>query len=96
LTFEPPDRETFPCLDLAYEALRLGGTAPAVLSGANEVDVESFLQGRLGFPEIARLVSAALEEHGATPLDSIHTALEADRWARRFARSWVAAESWET
>jgi 1-deoxy-D-xylulose-5-phosphate reductoisomerase len=96
LTFEPPDRETFPCLDLAYEALRLGGTTPAVLSGANEVAVEAFLEGRLGFPEIARLVSAALEEHGATPLDSIHAALEADRWARGFARSWVAAEGRET
>jgi 1-deoxy-D-xylulose-5-phosphate reductoisomerase len=96
LTFEPPDRETFPCLDLAYEALRLGGTAPAVLSGANEVAVEAFLRGHLGFPEIARLVSAALEEHGTTPLDSIHAALEADRWARSFARSWVAAEGRET
>jgi 1-deoxy-D-xylulose-5-phosphate reductoisomerase len=96
LTFEPPDRTTFPCLDLAYGALRDGGTAPAVLSGANEVAVDGFLQGRLAFSQIPQVVSATLGKHHAMPLDSVHTALEADRWARRFAREWVATRGRET
>ncbi|NTU60124.1 MAG: 1-deoxy-D-xylulose-5-phosphate reductoisomerase [Deltaproteobacteria bacterium] len=91
LTFEPPDGSAFPCLGLAYEALRRGGTAPAVLSGANEIAVEAFLAGRLPFAEIAAAVSAALEAHQTGPLESIQAALQADLWAREFARSWVAA-----
>ncbi len=91
LTFERPDREAFPCLDLAYQALNEGGTAPAVLSGANEVAVSEFLAGRIGFLQIPELVGAVLEEHEPGPVDSIHTALEADRWARRLARRWAQA-----
>ncbi len=91
LTFEPPDRETFPCLDLAYAALRAGGTAPAVLSGANEAAVEAFLGGRLSLPGISRAVDAALQAHPTRSLDSVHTAIEVDRWARDFTRDWIAA-----
>ncbi|MHB8765942.1 MAG: 1-deoxy-D-xylulose-5-phosphate reductoisomerase [Deferrisomatales bacterium] len=91
LTFEPPDRQAFPCLDLAYEALRAGGTAPAVLSGANEIAVEAFLAGRIRFTQVASLVRAALDAHPGGALESIHGALEADRWARGFARNWVTA-----
>ncbi|MEW6486785.1 MAG: 1-deoxy-D-xylulose-5-phosphate reductoisomerase [Thermodesulfobacteriota bacterium] len=90
LTFEPPDREAFPCLDLAYGALRAGGTAPAVLSGANEAAVEAFLGDRLSFPGIPAAVDAALQAHSPRPLDSVHTALEVDRWARSFVRAWIA------
>ncbi|MBE0616378.1 MAG: 1-deoxy-D-xylulose-5-phosphate reductoisomerase [Proteobacteria bacterium] len=93
LTFEPPDRETFPCLDLAYGALRAGGTAPAVLSGANEAAVEAFLGGAMPFLKIAEAVDATLQAHPVRPLDSIHTALEVDRWARGYAREWIAARS---
>ena len=91
LTFEPPDRDAFPCLDLALRALELGGTAPAVLSGANEVAVEAFLGRQLSFLQIPELVAAAIEAQPVTPLDTVHTALEADLAARRFARDWVAA-----
>ncbi len=93
LTFEPPDRESFPCLDLAYQALRAGGTAPAVLSGANEAAVEAFLGGRIPFLTIGEAVDAALQAHDVRGLDSIHTALEVDRWARSHTRGWIAARA---
>jgi len=89
LTFEEPDREAFPCLDLAYEALRAGGTVPAVLSGANEEAVAAFLSRRLGFLEIAEAVAAALEAHRPHALTTVQGALEADLWARRFVKGWV-------
>src|SRR5207245_4942506 len=60
LTFEPPDLDAFPCLGLAYSAARAGGTAPAVLSGANEVAVEAFLAGRLPWLGIADVVGEVL------------------------------------
>ncbi len=90
LTFEAPDREAFPCLDLAYRALAAGGTAPAALSAANEVAVEGFLQGRLAFLQIPELVAAALESHAPLPVENLDRVLEADRWARAFAREWIA------
>jgi 1-deoxy-D-xylulose-5-phosphate reductoisomerase len=89
LTFAPPDPEAFPCLRLAYEALRQGETAPAVLSGANEVAVEAFLAKEIGFNEVPRLVEDALSAHRAFALSSVEAALEADRWAREFARGWI-------
>ncbi|GAB4260873.1 MAG: 1-deoxy-D-xylulose-5-phosphate reductoisomerase [Deferrisomatales bacterium] len=95
LTFEPPDREAFPCLELAYRALERGGTAPAVLSGANEVAVEAFLAGAIGFTQIPELVAACLNAHVGEPLDAVQTALRADRWARRFAREWVSTQGRE-
>ena len=91
LTFQDPDRERFPALNLAYQAGRAGGTCPAVLNGANEVAVEAFLNGRLEFTGIAICVQAALESHRAGPADSVDAVLEADRWARATARSWLAA-----
>ncbi len=90
LTFEPPDREAFPCLDLAYRALEAGGTAPAALSAANEVAVAGFLEGRLTFLQIPELVAAALEAHTPLPVESLEPVLGADRWARGFARDWIA------
>jgi len=63
LTFEEPDNENFPCLRLAYEALRAGGTMPAVLNGANEGAVEAFLAGKIRFMDIHRRISAAMESH---------------------------------
>ena len=91
LTFEPPDLETFPCLRLAYEALRAGGTAPAALSGANEIAVEAFLGGRIGFSQIAVLLQATLEAHDPVAVDTVQTALHADLWARDYAREWVTS-----
>ena len=91
LTFQEPDRGRFPALELAYGAGRAGGTCPAVLNGANEVAVAAFLQGALSFTGIAQCVQEVLERHQAGPADSVAAVLEADRWARTAARSWLAA-----
>ena len=89
LDFEPPDLETFRCLGLAYEAGRAGGTAPAWLSAANEVAVESFLTGNLRWNEIADVCVAVLERHdGATP-HNVDDVIAADQEARRIAEEVV-------
>jgi len=82
LTFAPPDFNSFPCLKLAIEAGRRGGTYPAVLCGADEVAVELFLSGRIKFTDIARLVEPALEGHKATAHPTLEAILAADNWAR--------------
>lgn len=82
LTFEPPDLEKFPCLKLALEAGRKGGTYPAVLSAADDVAVELFLEHRIGFLDIAKLVEEAMEEHRSIPNPSLEEILAADAWAR--------------
>ncbi|HON01348.1 MAG TPA: 1-deoxy-D-xylulose-5-phosphate reductoisomerase [Acidobacteriota bacterium] len=89
LTFQSPDSETFPCLQLAYEALTKGGTAPAILSAANEVAVELFLQGRLAFTSIPVLIEQTLVRCPVRPADSLEVILEADRVAREEAREIV-------
>lgn len=89
LTFEPPDREAFPCLDLAYAAGRAGGDAPAILSGANEVAVAAFLEGVIGWTAIAEVVDAALQE-GTGKVDDLAGVLEADRTARTRAEKAIA------
>jgi 1-deoxy-D-xylulose-5-phosphate reductoisomerase len=90
LHFERPDADRFPCLQLAYAALRAGGTAPAVVNAANEVAVESFLDGRLSFAQIPMLIEAVLERTAATSAGSLAEVLEADRDARRQAGQWMA------
>ena len=82
LTFEPPDGEQFPCLNLALDASRTGGTYPAVLSTADEVAVALFLEERISFTDIPKLVAEALEEHHSTPHPSLEDVLAADDWAR--------------
>ncbi len=89
LTFEPPDRERFAALDLAYEAARRGGAAPAWLSAANEVAVEAFLDGRIPWTGITRVVAAVMESEGEGPLGSVEELLEADRRARQRATDQV-------
>lgn len=85
LTFEAPDRATFPCLDLGYEAGRRGGTAPAALNAADEVLVAAFLEGRIGFLDIADALEAAMElVPGAVP-ETVADVLAADREARGIA-----------
>lgn len=83
LDFEMVDRSLFPCLDLAYWAGRLGGTAPAVLSAANEVAVDAFLNERVTWGEIARLVESVLEKHDVLPSPNLEDIIDADAWARR-------------
>ncbi|MDR7421321.1 MAG: 1-deoxy-D-xylulose-5-phosphate reductoisomerase [Armatimonadota bacterium] len=86
-TFEEPDPRRFPALDLAREALRRGGTAPAVLNAANEVAVERFLAGAMRFTDIVAAARAVLDAHDPRPADSLEAVLEADGWARREARA---------
>ncbi len=88
-TFEPPDLDRFPCLGLAFEALRAGGTAPALLNAANEVAVEAFLQGRIGFWDIQACNRDTLDRLPAMPLGSLAEVLDADRAARSHAEGWV-------
>jgi 1-deoxy-D-xylulose-5-phosphate reductoisomerase len=92
LTFEPPDRSTFRCLALAYEAGRAGGTAPAILSAANEVAVEAFLAERIGWTHIAEIVEEVLSA-GAGSADEVSDVLAADAVARERATAAVARRS---
>jgi 1-deoxy-D-xylulose-5-phosphate reductoisomerase len=92
LEFYPVDEQRFPCLRLAYQALQAGGTAPVVLNAANEVAVQAFLEGRLDFLGIARLVADVLGRHGAAPVGSIEEVMDADALGRRAANDIVARE----
>jgi 1-deoxy-D-xylulose-5-phosphate reductoisomerase len=83
LDFGQPDLDRFPALRLAREALEAGGSAPAVLNAANEVAVATFLEGRIRFPEISRLVEAALDKNGHGGPRSIQDVFEIDREVRR-------------
>lgn len=88
LTFQPPDRETFRCLDLAYEAARAGRTHPTVLNAANEIAVHRFLGGTIRYLDIPRLIRAVLERHDGSDPHDLDVILEADAWARREAEQW--------
>ena len=90
LTFEPPDRAVFRCIDLAYQAGMSGGSAPAWLSAANEVAVEAFLGGRLPWSGIAEVVAETLESWRDEPVEEVGSVLAADEEARARARSVVA------
>ena len=89
LTFEKPDLDRFPCLALAYQALRAGGAAPAILSAANEEAVSAFLDHRLGYMRIADIIAATLERVGSLPVDSLEAVLFADGQARAVAREMI-------
>jgi 1-deoxy-D-xylulose-5-phosphate reductoisomerase len=91
LEFEEPDVERFPCLGLAYRALRAGGSLPCVLNAANEVAVEAFLEGGLGFPDIAAVIAATMEAHTPAPVDTLPAVRAVDRWARQHAAGLIPA-----
>ena len=90
LEFRDIDRSKFPCLGLAEEACRRGGTLPAVLNAANEVAVEAFLAERIGFAAIARVVEATMLAHVGCDSPGLEDVIDADRWARRTAAARVA------
>jgi len=90
LTFEAPDREAFPAIDIAYEAGRAGGSAPAVMNAADEIAVEAFLQGRLGFLGIPEVVARALEEVDWRELETVDDVIEVDGEARSVAAGLIA------
>jgi 1-deoxy-D-xylulose-5-phosphate reductoisomerase len=85
LEFMAPDGERFPCLALAYRALRQGGTAMVALNAANEIAVDAFLAGRLAFPAIARIIDATLAAHDVQRADTLEAVRESDRRARAHA-----------
>lgn len=85
LDFEPPDRQAFPCLDLAYRAGRAGGLAPATLNAANEVAVEAFLAGRIRWIDIPDVLSGVLDRHDGGNARTLDDVLGADAAARRLA-----------
>ncbi len=89
LTFRTPDREAFPALDLAYEAGRRGGSAPAAFNAADEVAVRAFLEGRLGFQGIPLVLERTLAATGWDPISSLADVLAADREARAIAHGLV-------
>lgn len=91
LTFEEPDVMRFPCLQLAFEAIRTGGSMPAVLNASNEIAVEAFLAGKLSFPGIYSVVCDIMAKHHTRHNLDLETILEADRWARETAKKRVAA-----
>jgi 1-deoxy-D-xylulose-5-phosphate reductoisomerase len=92
LDFELPDRDTFRCLDLAYAAGRVGGTAPAWLSAANEIAVESFLAGAVQWSQIPTIIEATMQHHDGLMPTEVEDILEADKVARHWARDLVRRE----
>jgi 1-deoxy-D-xylulose-5-phosphate reductoisomerase len=90
LTFEEPDLDRFPCLGFAFEALKAGGSMPAVLSAANEVAVRHFLEERIGYGDISRVIRKTMDAHAVVPLRTVEDALKADLWARQEAEKVVA------
>jgi 1-deoxy-D-xylulose-5-phosphate reductoisomerase len=93
LSFEAPDHERFPCIGLAYAALRAGGTAPAMLNAANEVAVEAFLAGRLPFTGIAGVIEHVLDTLPARAAEDLPSILAADGQARSLAHERIFARA---
>jgi 1-deoxy-D-xylulose-5-phosphate reductoisomerase len=89
LRFEPPDRESFPALDLGFEVMRRGGTAGAALNAANEAAVARFLDGSIGFPDIPRACRAVLDSHTFDPTPTLDGLWKVDAWARREIGRWT-------
>jgi 1-deoxy-D-xylulose-5-phosphate reductoisomerase len=89
LNFVAPDFERFPCLALAYQALRAGGTAPAILNAANEVAVEAFLNKKISFLDIPRLIKDVLEKQVSVVVNTLDDVLLADAQARVAAQEWI-------
>lgn len=82
LSFHEPDLQRFPCLQLAFEAMRTGDSAPAILNAANEIAVEYFLEGKIGFDRIPAIVGSVMEAIPSSPLRSLDDVMEQDRLAR--------------
>ncbi len=91
LHFEAPDLERFPCVGLAYRALRAGGTLPAAMNAANEVAVQAFLERRLRLTDIPRVIERVMDAHETRPVSGLGAVLEADRGARARAAEEVAS-----
>ncbi|MBO5409134.1 MAG: 1-deoxy-D-xylulose-5-phosphate reductoisomerase [Clostridia bacterium] len=89
LSFYEPDAKKFRCLQLAYDALSIGGTMPCVLNGANEIAVDAFLQGNIGFPDIPKLIEQTMQAHTAISDYTLEDVFSVDLWAKNYARALV-------
>jgi 1-deoxy-D-xylulose-5-phosphate reductoisomerase len=89
LHFEPPDRETFPALDLGFEVMRRAGTAGAALNAANEAAVGRFLVGEIGFLDIPRACRSALDHHPFDSRPTLEALWRVDAWARQEVGRWI-------
>lgn len=87
--FEAPDTGRFPCLHLAFDSLRMGGTAPAIMNAANEIAVNAFLDRKIGFTEIPAMIESVMNLLPSRPTDTLETVIEADREARQLATTWI-------
>ena len=92
LTFEEPQTDLFPCLKYAYQAGKKGGTMPAVLNAANEVAVAKFLNGKLKFVQIPKVIAAVMERHQVIADPTLEDIMQADKWARESAEK--AGDQW--
>lgn len=92
LTFEEPDLDRFPCLDLAYQALKQGGTMPTVLNAANEVAVSAFLAGKIGLSDIAKVNEYTMATHKSSEIIDLTAILEADAFAREHAEGFLIGQ----
>jgi 1-deoxy-D-xylulose-5-phosphate reductoisomerase len=93
LEFLPPDQEAFEALELGFEVARKGGTCGAVLNAANEVAVQRFLKGELGFLDIAAACREVLNCHDYDPRPSLDALLQQDAWARQETFKWTSSRS---
>jgi len=91
LTFHKPDNKCFPCLSYAYMTIKSGGTMPAVLNAANEVAVNAFLKGAIGFTDIPAVIKITMDRHIVNPETELDVIMEADRWARKKAEEVIKA-----
>jgi 1-deoxy-D-xylulose-5-phosphate reductoisomerase len=91
LTFEEPDNEKYPSLSLTYDALRMGGTMPCVLNTANETAVEAFLNEKISFTEIPRVVSKTMAEHKVLKGESVEEVISVSNWARQKSEEVIEA-----
>lgn len=89
LTFESPDLDRFPCLGYAFDALEAGGSMPAVLSAANETAVRYFLEEKIEYGDIARVIRKTMDEHTVSSIRTVEDALKADLWARQEAEKII-------
>src|SRR4051812_25703097 len=85
LNFEPPDVDRFPCVALAYRALRTGGTLPAAMNAANEEAVRAFIEERIGFSDIPRIIGEVMDRHETAAVTNLESVLQADAGARQIA-----------
>ncbi|HEX8887867.1 MAG TPA: 1-deoxy-D-xylulose-5-phosphate reductoisomerase, partial [Pyrinomonadaceae bacterium] len=94
LHFEAPDRERFPCIKLAYRALREGGTLPAAMNAANEEAVRAFLDERISLTDIARVIEEVMNCHENEQVENLESVLEADHQARRVSKRVIEDANW--